>query len=105
MVCKFLPRPNKKIPVFRITGPYLNVLVKPRFFRVFFWGKKIILCILKGKMPFKMHKIIIFFQKKNYVYLPNLKFSDLLPESSNTHFSFGLLTKIQNGLFHKSIRI
>ena len=27
-------RPNKKIPVFRVTGPYLNLLVKPRsFFR------------------------------------------------------------------------
>ena len=31
--------PNKKIPVFRITRPYL--VVKPRFFR--FSGKKIIL--------------------------------------------------------------
>ena len=27
------PRPNKKnIPVFRVTQPYLNLLVKPRFF-------------------------------------------------------------------------
>ena len=23
-------RPNKKIPVFRVTGPYLNLMVKPR---------------------------------------------------------------------------
>ena len=39
------------------SGTYLNLLVKPRiFFR--FSGKNIILCILKGKMPFKMHKII-----------------------------------------------
>ena len=29
-------RPNKKIPVFRVTRPYLNLLVKPRiFFQVF----------------------------------------------------------------------
>ena len=26
----------------------------------FFWKKYIILCILKGKLPFKMHKIIFF---------------------------------------------
>ena len=32
-------RQNKKIPVFRVTGPYLNLPVKPRiFFR--FYGKK-----------------------------------------------------------------
>ena len=32
-------RPNKKIPVLRVTRPYLNLLVKPRiFFR--FSGKK-----------------------------------------------------------------
>ena len=34
----------------------------------------IILCILKGEMPFKMHEIIIFPRKK-YVCLPYLKFS------------------------------
>ena len=51
-------RPNKKRPVFKVTRPYLNLLVKPRFFR--FSGKNIILCILKGEMPFKMHKIIFF---------------------------------------------
>ena len=27
-------------------------------------GKNIILCILKGKMPFKMHKIMFFPEKK-----------------------------------------
>ena len=27
---------------------------------IFFSGKNIILCILNGKMPFKMHKIIFF---------------------------------------------
>ena len=51
--------PNKKIPVFRV----LNLQVKPRiFFR--FSGKNIILCILKGISPFKMHKIIFFPEKK-----------------------------------------
>ena len=47
-----------------------------------FSGRKyIILCILKGKMPFKMHKNIIFFSEKKYVCIPYLKFSDLLPET------------------------
>ena len=80
----------KKIHVFRVTRPYLNILVKPRiFFR--FSGKNIISCILKGEMPFKMHKMIFFLENKNdlkkYVCLPYLKFSDPLPE---THFFFYL---------------
>ena len=49
--------------MFRVTRPYLNLLVKPGiFFR--FSGKYIILCILKGEMPFKIHKIMGVFQKK-----------------------------------------
>ena len=36
----FVPiRPNKKIPVFRVTGPYLNLLVKPIIY-FGFSGKK-----------------------------------------------------------------
>ena len=50
--------------VFRVTRPYLNLLVKPRIFSCFL-EKYIILCILKGEMPFKMHKIVYFFRKKN----------------------------------------
>ena len=76
-------RSNKKIPVFRVTRPYLNLLVKPRIFSGFL-EKNIILCILKGKMPSKMHKIIFFFQKKKIdkkkKYLPYLNFLDPLPE-------------------------
>ena len=68
-----------KKPVFRVTGPYLNLLMKSRIFYRFS-GKNIILCFLKGKMPFKMHKII-FFSRKKYVWLPYLKFSDPLPET------------------------
>ena len=49
-------RSYKKIPVFRVTRTYLYILVKPSFFR--FSGKNIILCILKGILPFKMHKIM-----------------------------------------------
>ena len=30
------------------------------FFIIFFSGKNIILCILKGMLPFKMHKIKYF---------------------------------------------
>ena len=32
---------------------------------MFFYGKNIILCILKGEMPFKMHKMIFISRKKN----------------------------------------
>ena len=48
-------RSNKKQqPVFRITLEFFSGLLK----------KSLILCILKGEMPFKMHKIIIFSPKK-----------------------------------------
>ena len=56
-------RPNKKKTVFRVTQPILNLLVKPRIFFMFS-GKNITLCILKCKMPFKMHKNVFFFVKK-----------------------------------------
>ena len=48
---------QKKIPAFRGTQPYLNLLVKLRIFSGFL-KKNIILCILKGEMPFKKHKFI-----------------------------------------------
>ena len=42
-------------------------------------------CILNGEMPFKIHKIIFFSRKKKnkkkYVCLPYLKFSDPLSET------------------------
>ena len=53
-------RPHKKIPVFSVTQPYLNLLVKPRILFRFSGKKYIILCILIGEMPFKMHKVIFF---------------------------------------------
>ena len=63
-------RPNKIYYMLRITRPYLNLLVKPRiFFRTS--GKYIIVCILKGEMPFKIHQIINSLKK--YVCLPYLK--------------------------------
>ena len=40
-------RPNKKMPVFRVTRPYINLLVKHRIFYGFL-KKDIILCILNG---------------------------------------------------------
>ena len=83
-------RPNKKRPVFRVTQPYLNLLVKPGIFSSFL-GKKLFLCILKGEMLFKMQKIIYFFPEKNnlkkYVCLPYLNLSDPLPK---THLFFYL---------------
>ena len=40
-------RPKKLIPVFRVTRPYLNLLMHS-----------------EGEMPFKMHNIIFFPEKK-----------------------------------------
>ena len=74
-------KPIKKIPVFKVTLDFFSG----------FQEKNIILCILKGETPFKMHKSILFYNKKKnrqkYVCLPYLKFSDLLPE---THLFFYL---------------
>ena len=53
----------KKMCVFRVTQPYLNLLLKPRIFR-YLEKYIIILCILKGISPFKMHKILFFSRKK-----------------------------------------
>ena len=79
---------NKKIPVFRVAQPNLNLLVKPRIF-LRFSEKNIILCILKGKMPFKMHKIIFFSRKKIYVRTLPKSFR---PITQNTLiFLFGLI--------------
>ena len=61
----FLSGQIKKIPVFRINQPYLNLLVKQGIFSGFL-EKNIILCISKGILPFKMHKIL-FFPEKNCV--------------------------------------
>ena len=64
-------RPNKKIPVFRVTLPYLNLLVKPRIF--FKFSRKIynfMHCLSKCiKLYFFQKKIII---RKIYVCVPYL---------------------------------
>ena len=77
----------EKLPVFRVTRPYLNLLVEPRtFFR--FSGKNIIYMHFERQMSFKMYKIKFFSRKKKikkYVCLPDLKFSDPLPK---THLFF-----------------
>ena len=70
-------RPNKKILVFRVTRPFLNLLVKPRsnileIVSGFQEKKYIILCILKGDLSCKMHKIIYFFKKKCVPTLPKI---------------------------------
>ena len=81
-----LHRPNKKIPVFKVTWSYLNLLVKPRINFRFSGEKKIqFYAFWKAKCLSKCIKLY-FFQKKN-VCLPYLKFSDPLPE---THLFFYL---------------
>ena len=74
--------------MFTVTQPYLNLLVKPGIlFR--FSEKNIISCILKGELPFKMHKIIFFSRKK--ICLPTLS-KIFRPVTGNTHFFlFGLI--------------
>ena len=57
--------PNIKMCVFGVMGLKIfdrvgtNILILDNLFL----EKCIILCILKGILPFKMHKIIFFFQK------------------------------------------
>ena len=91
-------RPNKKNHMFRVTLPYLDLLVKPFFSG--FLGKKInfihferqniISCILKGQMPFKMHEIYFLIQEKNMCAYPTY-YLDLRIFSTvtrNTHIYF-----------------
>ena len=55
--CEDQIRPNKKTSVFWVTGlKILGRLGTHIFFFFFFLEKEIILCILKGEMPFIMHK-------------------------------------------------
>ena len=81
-------RPNKKIPLFRVTPPYLNLVVKPRIFQVFRKKNIIFLCILKGQMSFKMDKIIYFSRKKiikkNMCAYPTINFQTRYPK--HTYF-------------------
>ena len=52
-------RPNKKNKFVSVTGLKILGRVGTNIFLIiFFSGKNIILCILKGEMPLKMHKII-----------------------------------------------
>ena len=61
-----LVRPNEKETLFRVTQPYLNLLVKPKKCSGFL-EKSIILCILKGISPLKIHKIIFFFPENKII--------------------------------------
>ena len=76
-----LQRPNKKNTCV-YGNPTLPQLSGETWNFFWFSGKKIILCILIGKMPFKMHKIDFFLKKKTKVFL---KFPDQLLE---THLFF-----------------
>ena len=56
-------RPNKKISMFRVTSLKIFGRVGTLiffFYYLYFLEKSMILCILKGFLPFKMHKIIFF---------------------------------------------
>ena len=56
-----LLRLNTKVIVFQVTGLKILGRVGTHIFLIiFFLDKTIILCILKGSLPFKMHKIIFF---------------------------------------------
>ena len=81
-------RPNKKIPVLRVTGPYLNLLAKPGIFSG-------LLEKIYNFMHFERH--FTFQNGSNYLFFPEekenikkkkyLKFSDPLPK---THLFFYL---------------
>ena len=53
----------KKINVFRVTHLKILGRVGTHFFPL---EKKVFLCILKGILPFKMHKIIFFPENLNF---------------------------------------
>ena len=92
----------QKIPVTTVAQPCVNLLVKPRIFSGF-QEKYINVCILKGEMPLKMHRIFIFFRKKiikKNMCLPNLKFSDPFTKT-HLFFSFGLTHMFQEVDFPK----
>ena len=85
----------KKIRVFWVTRPYLNLQVKPSFLSVF-W-KKIFLCILKGKLPFKMHKIIFFPEKETIKKMcanPTKNFQTCFPKHTYLFFVWPLLNRV-----------
>ena len=86
--------PNKKIPVFRVTQPYLNLLVNLEFFSGFL-EKYNFMHFARHFCLSKCIKLLFFPEKKN-VCLPYLKFSDPLPE---THLFFYL------GLVYKGLTI
>ena len=77
LICDLL-RPNKKIPVFRVTQPYLNLLVKPRIcFR--FSEKKNNFMHFESQNAFQ-NAFSGKINKKN-ICLPYHKFSGPLPET------------------------
>ena len=56
-----LTRPNKNVSVFCVKSlKILGRVGSHIFFKLFFFLEKNILCILKGILPFKMHKFIFF---------------------------------------------
>ena len=81
-------RPNENISVFWVTG--LKILGRVGthlfFLNIFFSGKNIVLRILKGFLPFKMHKIIHLFLQKTG---KNLGFSSKFRWSFYYMFCFG----------------
>ena len=52
--------PNKNVSLFRVMGLKILGRVGTHIFFILFCRKNIILCILKGILPFKMHKNIFF---------------------------------------------
>ena len=62
------------------------------FFIFVFSGKKLILCILKGELPFKMHKIIFFSEnlKKILGFTSKFRQGRVTLHSKHRFFLFGL---------------
>ena len=75
----------KKNACFRVTRPYLKILVNPiTYFRV----SGFFLCFLKSKMPSKCIKLY-FFQKK--ICVPNIPKIFRIVTQNTLIFSFGLI--------------
>ena len=82
---------------------YLILLVKPRFFSGF-QEKYIILCILKGEMPFKMHKIVFFSRKRikpKKMCLSYLKYSDITRNTLIVLFGLIVISRASEYVFKR----
>ena len=75
------------------------------FLIIFFSGKNIILCILKGISPFKMHKIIFFPENLKKILGFTCKFRQVQVTLNTGIFLFGLINNLIENMKRKVFEI